>query len=353
MIDSKIRNKNIKHIIESTDFFQSMYNNMRDYVEKGRSKENIEEEKLELLENREGTSAAIFNTIMLTAQLVDDEKDVINIAKIFLDKYKGINNTMPEIIFTDLVCTIEKHFHKKISKEEVIQALYHGCAVHFTTASLAKKIKKEGMKAYGNAITKEEIEILKDAQRKQIEKCSEKEKILLKYLFFGWEHGKGISMSSQTDGFWMNRTPESLGFLLGVVDFSNDNYEIMKEHIQSVTSHLTEEEREKVIEICNTIWERVVGDDERRSAILINRDDLQYELDLSYTPPQEKNRLYTNNSLVAIQSMENPRYCKDIPNEALDVVFVPSIKILEKKRNIELEGQVITKKDKDYNFENR
>ena len=70
MVNYKIRNKNIKDLVES-DFYKDMYAKMEDYHE------------TEFMENK---SAFIFNTILLTSQLIENPEKIKRVVEFFKRK---------------------------------------------------------------------------------------------------------------------------------------------------------------------------------------------------------------------------------------------------------------------------
>lgn len=83
-----------------------------------------------------------------------------------------------------------------------------------------------------------------------------------------------------------------------------------------------------------------MGKVDGRGCILINRDDLEYEVvtDWSKEPPRiVEKRPYSNNSLDELFSLENSRYNQDIIVREGAVINVPTIQELEKYKNENLD----------------
>lgn len=334
MVNYKIRNKNIKDLVES-DFYKDMYAKMQDYHE------------TEFMENK---SAFIFNTILLTAQLIENPEQIKRVVKKFLRENYRAKGYLKEIIFAKLVLEIEKECDIKLDKKSISESLCHGCAVHFTTLNLAKEIEKEKILRCSNSFLKkeEENQIIKSIEL-QRSKLSEDD--VSKYFFLGWQYARGISMGSQTEGFWMNNTPESMAFLFGA-DLQSSGYDEFKEHVKKCTDQLEEEDKKNVTDLLESLWNRVVRKVDGRGCILINRDDLEYEVVTDWrgeSPRKVENRPYSNNSLNELFSLENSRYSKDIVVREDAVINVPTIQELEhyKNENLDIVNSFSSKQDYD------
>ena len=322
MVNYKIRNKNIKDLVES-DFYKDMYTKMEDYHE------------TEFMENK---SAFIFNTILLTAQLIENPEQIKRVVENFLKENYRAKKYLIDIFFAKLVLEIEKECDIKLDKKSISESLCHGCAVHFTTLNLAKEIEKEKILRCSNSFLKkeEENQIIKiiELQRSKLSKDD-----VSKYFSLGCQYARGISMGSQTEGFWMNNTPESMCFLFGT-DLQSSGYDEFKEHVKKCTDQLEEEDRKNATNLLESLWNRVVGKVDGRGCILINRDDLEYEVDTDWSedPPRKvEKRPYSNNRLDELFSLENSRYSQDIIVREDAVINVPTIQELEKYKNENLD----------------
>ena len=81
MVNYKIRNKNIKDLVES-DFYKDMYAKMKDY------------HKTEFMENK---SAFIFNTILLTSQLIENPEQIKRVVENFLKENYSAGGYLKDI----------------------------------------------------------------------------------------------------------------------------------------------------------------------------------------------------------------------------------------------------------------
>lgn len=325
MVDYKIRNKNIKELVES-DFYKEMYVRMKDCDE---------------LEEKEDKSACIFNTILLTSQLIDKPEQIKKVVRNFLKNNTQFSNDyLSTIFFTELVLEIEKECNITLDKESICESLCHGCAVHFTTLNLAKEIEKQKILRCTNSfMTEEEQQQIKQLAELQKSKLSQDDINRIKYLWLGWGYAKGISMGSQTSSFWMNRTPESMAFLFGA-DLASSGYGKFKKHVQYCTDKLEERDRKNADDLLEKLWNRVVGKKDGRGCILINRDDLEYEADIywSENPPRRvERRPYSKKRLDEVESIENSRCMQDIIVREDAVISVPMIQELEKYKNENLD----------------
>lgn len=334
MVNYKIRNKNIKDLVES-DFYKDMYAKMEDYHE------------TECMENK---SAFIFNTILLTSQLIENPEQIKRVVENFLkDNYRA-KSYLKAIFFAKLVLEIEKECDIKLDKKSISESLCHGCAVHFTTLNLAKQIENEKILKCSNSFLKkeEEEQIVKiiELQRNKLNKDD-----VNKYFSLGCAYARGISMGSQTEGFWMNNTPESMAFLFAS-DLQSSGYEEFKEHVKKCTDQLEDEDRKNATNLLESLWNRVVGKEDGRGCILINRDDLEYEVDTDWSeePPRiVEKRPYSNNRLDELFSLENSRYSQDIIVREDAVINVPTIQELEKykNKNLDIVNSFSSKEDYD------
>ena len=90
MVNYQIRNKNIKDLVES-DFYKNMYAKMRDYHE------------TKYMENK---SAFIFNTILLTSQLIENPEQIKRVVENFLKEHYEAGGHLIDVFFAKLVLEI-------------------------------------------------------------------------------------------------------------------------------------------------------------------------------------------------------------------------------------------------------
>lgn len=281
--------------------------------------------------NKENLSALIFNSILLASQLLDDEDLIKNLVIDFIEE--NIYSSDGNISFFDnpdyeLPKMLSKH--SNITYSEILERLKHGFAVHFTTPNIMKIIKENKSLSSTNQLYSRETEEL---FRTAYEIQSKNTNNVYNGLMTGFGTGKGISMSSQTNGYWMNHTPESLSFLFGGRVYTRDK-EAAFDYISSVINTLDIELQNKLLKELNEIWDKFVGEDRYLGAILIDRDGIEYEKVTywSENPPRvEEQRPYKHN-LMDITSNENSRVNTDINIEYLSFIKVPSIPMLEEYR---------------------
>ena len=222
-----------------------------------------------VIKELEEISANIFNAILIACQLFHDEERRNAFANFFSN---GID-------ITTLSIFLPRMFN--MSEEEACEKLKNGFGVHFTTCKICEEINKSnGLVGYGkNAMfTKEEDELIKEAERLQIQNNPE-DMNKLNYLFRGW--GTGVSSySSITNGFWMYHTPESLSFLFG--NISSRNKERAMQNVLRRTSNLDKETQVRVLQTMSNIWDRLIGNEQEVGCILIDRDAFEYEKDTYY-----------------------------------------------------------------------
>ena len=281
--------------------------------------------------DKEKLSALIFNSVLIACQLLGDEESIKGLIEDFIEKnirsYDGYlsfyNN--PDLFLMEMLSK-----YSDISYNEVLERLRHGYAVHFTTPKIMEIIKeKEVLSSSNQMFTKEVEELIEEAKKNQYSNTGD----VLKCLSTGFGFGQGISMSSQTNGYWMNHTPESLSFLFGGHVYTRDK-EAAILHVLEATSSLDFEFQKKILIELNKIWDRLIGEDKNLGAILIDRDGIEYEkvTHWNYDPPKiEEIRPYRYD-LNDIISNENSKVYNDINIEYLAFLKVPSIVMLEEYR---------------------
>lgn len=292
-----------------------------------------------LLEMEE-CSARVFNAMIFACQTVADKDAVKNVTIDLLTQispgYGGTLFAVGQYSEKEYLKILQKHdaFYRENGHEKMIECLKHGVAVHFTTPKIMQKIEKDGVfRAYNSMFSTEITEKILAAQKYQLEHDETSAQTGM-YLSQGFGFSEGVSMSSQTNSFWMNHTPESLTFLFGSKVYTR-NKEGAMQHVKDATSTLPNEQREEILEILENIWDNCVGSDKSLGCILIDRDGLEYEKVTYWNeePPRVvEDRPYKDNTLNSFSSMENSRYTKDIPVYNLSFVNVPSIYQLEMYR---------------------
>ena len=273
----------------------------------------------------EDISARIFNAVIIGCQLFDDEE----IIKKFVDKFSsGIDPYYLEQILPEF----------GISNQEALQRLNHGFVVHFTTTRICEEIQKRGklVGAGKNAMFSEEenkiIDYAEHEQKKNDSKALEK----LNYLFRGW--GTGVSSyGSTTNGFWMYHTPESLTFLFG--DISKRNKEDAMKSVLKRISSLNEDDQKLVFSTMSNIYDRLIGEEQNVSCVLIDRDAFEYEIDYYYEsgkPVGVERRPFSTNfsALLSNDSMIKG----DIDASNLKFLKIPTILELERQKKERLKN---------------
>jgi len=312
MINKKNVIKNIEKII-CEDFYE-LYTKY--------AVEDLDKEKL---------SALIFNSILISCQLLEDEESIKGLIEDFIEKNVGaydeylLFDNNPDLVLMEMISK-----YSNISYDEVLHRLRHGFAVHFTTPKIMKIIKENKLLSSNNQMFSKEVEeLINEAKKIQYSKTGD----VFNCLSTGFGFGQGISMSSQTNGYWMNHTPESLSFLFGGHVYTRNKKAALL-FILKATSSLDFSLQNKVLVELNKIWDRLIGEDRNLGAILIDRDGIEYEkvTHWNYDPPKiEEIRPYRYD-LIDIVSNENSRVYSDIGIEYLTFLDVPSISMLEEYR---------------------
>lgn len=249
MFDKKSVIKNIERIIN--DDFYELYSK---YVT-----EDMDKEK---------ASAFIFNSILIACQLLEDEESIKGLIEDFIEKYinpcndylKFDNN--PDLVIMEMISK-----YSDISYEEVLKRLRHGYAVHFTTPKIMEIIKEKKVLSSTNQMFRKDVEeLIEEAKRIQLTNTND----VFNCLTTGYGIGRGISMSSQTNGYWMNHTPESLSFLFGGHVYTRNKKGALL-FVLEATSSLDAELQNKILRELNKIWDDLVGEDKQLGAIIIDR----------------------------------------------------------------------------------
>ena len=269
-------------------------------------------------EELKNISANIFNAILIACQLFDDRERQ---EKFIEDFDSGIDSFKLEFYLSEY----------DITKEEAIDRLKHGFGIHFTTPKIIEEINKVGyLSSYGNnqMFTKEEDEIISKATRLQ-QQLNPPNKYV-QYLNRGF--GTGVSSyGTQTNGFWMYNTPESLTFLFG--NISKRNKEEAMQHVKRCITNLSEEDKLKTFETMSNIWDRLVGDEQEIGCILIDRDGMEYPIDYYYStgkPVGVERRPFSKN--FSSLNDNNVKIPNDIETKYLRFITLPTIYKLEEEK---------------------
>lgn len=336
----KLVANNIRELVEGP-FFIEQY---RKFFHNSEDIEGIKnEDNYELISRCEEYAAGIFNNIFIICQLEYDIEKIKRLVEERIDSCAG------KLTSLDLEYDILKRlseiddYYKENTKEKMIDRLKHGFAVHFTTSQIANIMNKDGeFRPYGGIFTPEERKIISEAHNKQFNNLSEDENHKYyrysKCLDTGFGISNGISMSAQTNGYWMYHTPEALSFLYGGNVTMRDKDGAMK-HIESCTDTLEQEEREAIKKMLEKTWDRVIGKEEKQAAVLIPRDALEYEKVTYWNekPPRvEEIRPFRNNSFQSIEFEEETRYTKPIDANKLFFVKVPTVRALNRQLDFEV-----------------
>ncbi len=289
------------------------------------------------LDYKEEISAQIFNTILFVSQLVDDVeiiKDiVIDILK--LPVYDTGGMLLSDQLHANIYLNIIKKYNIQYNSNgynKMLDKLKHGVAIHFTTYKIMENINSDGVLYAHNSMFDKEIEnkILYaiDYQRTH----SKDNENMFNYLSQGFGFSKGISMGAQTVAYWMNHTPESLSFLFGGYVYTRDKKAAMR-HVCDCVSLLPQNLKDEIINILDSLWDKLVGSDKRLGCILISRDSLEYETYTDWNNCLIELRPY-NDSFDDFCYTEESRYHKDIFKDGFECVTVPSIMQLEEYRKM-------------------
>lgn len=281
--------------------------------------------------DKEKVSALIFNSILLACQLLDEEETIKGLVIDFIEK--NINSPDEYIVFNhapDIVLPQMIAKYSNITYDEILNRLRHGFAVHFTTPNIMAIIKENKVLSCNNKLFSEETEeLFRTAYKLQTANTNN----IYNALTMGFGTGRGISMSSQTNGYWMYHTPESLSFLFGGRVYRRDKKDAFS-HVLGAINTLDFDLQKKLVRELNEIWDKFIGEDKHVGAILIDRDGIEYEK-VTYwneNPPRiEEVRPYRYD-LGDIISNENSKVYTDINGEYLTFIKIPSISMLEEYR---------------------
>lgn len=270
-------------------------------------------------ESKEKYMAKLFNLSLIFFQLSKDE----DLYKNFIDKYfrlDGSNDEYPNIDSIELL----GNALMDLSVPEMAHALRHGVLVHFTTPGIAEKIKSDGKMS--NLFSDDDKRAFYNAMA-QADPNSE-------YFFTtGFNFKNGICAGSITTAFYMFHTPETLSFLYGG-NFVSGNYEKAMEHVRKSTENMSPDVREDVRNRLEKIW-KIAASKNSRTAILIDRDKLEYKKDNYYRDGklayQVERRPFKKDNLYDIHQIETNLIEQELPTDALFFVNVPTIAEIDRR----------------------
>jgi len=315
-MDKELIYENIKDMIEN-GYYLSRYKELTEDINL-----DNDDEREETLSKLEEISANIFNSILISCQLFDDEEKRVDFANSIVGKIDSYS-----------LSYLLQEFN--IPKEEACKKLMHGFGVHFTTPKICDEIVKNGeLKGYGkNAMfTKEEDQIITEASKMQKANNKEAEQKML-FLYRGWGTGSS-SYGSITNSFWMYHTPESLSFLFG--DISSRDKDKAMSYVSKCISDLDEDRKKATYNTMSNLWDRLVGNEQEAGCVLIDRDAFNYPTDYYYNtnpPTAVQRRPYSGDTgLSSLESNDN-KITDDIPIENLKILKVPTVMQLERLKN--------------------
>ena len=271
------------------------------------------------IEEKEKYMARTFNMAFLFLQLSPDEK----LCEEFINKMVYRNSSISE--YPDVMAaTMLMSIMTGLSEEEIAECLKHGVAIHFTTPKIAEKIKSDG--EMSNLYSNEDIGELMQAMRSTNPDSQ--------YVFTtGFGIKKGVCAGNITTAYYMFHTPETLSFLYGG-NFINGNYEAAMEHVRLSTENMEPGMREKLIKKLENLYRATTSKD-TRTAILIDRDKLEYKKDNYYKDGkidrQVERRPYRDGNLYDMCEIEMNLIEQKIPLDALFFVNIPSIEKLDRE----------------------
>lgn len=313
-IDKSLMSNNIKTLVES-EFYCNEYCKLINKNFGGL--ENINNP--EIMEN---ASAMVFNAILFACQITDDLQVALKFASELLNNNcfyeEGIINNEYSDFYADIISKMDPYYEND-PIYKLNHRLKHGFAVHFTTPNIAERIQKNGSFSSTNNMFSPELE-------NKIIKINEYFNSLKKYhMLSGFGFSKGISMGAQTAGFYKERTPESLYMLFGGHTCTRNKQKAM-DYIANFLEEVPQELKIGVYQELDRVWDELIGNAPIQTAILIDRDKLEY---LYSTARPYENIQYRFLSMDLI-NIEESRYYKDIPIEALHFINVPMISLLNK-----------------------
>lgn len=212
-----------------------------------------------------------------------------------------------------------------LSEGEMAVALKHGVAVHFTTLKIAEKIKSDGKMST----------LFSDNDRELLYKGMAQADTNSKYVFTtGFGMKKGICAGSITTGFYMFHTPETLSFIYGGNFLTGDKEKAM-EHLYKSTENMESEVRDALRKRLERLWEQTASKS-KRTAILIDRDGLEYKKNNYYGENGEVSRVeevrpYMHGDLYDMNNIEMNLIEEEVPASSLFFVDVPTIDELDRR----------------------
>lgn len=313
-IDKNIIANNIKTLVES-NFYYDEYCKLIN--KKFGGLENINNS-----DDMENISAMVFNTILLVCQLTANLANASKLATEILHNNcfyeEGIINTEIELhdFYADILSKYDPYYQND-ALYKINHRIKHGFAIHFTTPKIAEKIKANGSFLSTNKMFSRSLE-------NKIIKINKYFNSIKKYnMLNGFGFSKGISMGAQTIGFYKERTPESLYMLFGGQTCTRNKQKAMS-FIENILKEAPEELRQDTYHELERVWDDLIGNIPIQTAILIDRDKLEYSDE--YDRPFHN--IYLRSCLSNFMSIEHKRYVKDIPHESLYFVNVPMLRLL-------------------------
>ncbi len=278
---------------------------------------------VDTIKRLEEISANLFNSIIIGAQLIEDENEIMRFVEMFCNYLEPFGLLM--------------NLHEfDLDDESAMNRLKHGFGVHFTTTKIANLIKKQGvLKASSNngLLSEEEMNMIKKAADEQKKNNPDS---INKGSYLNTGFGVGVSSyGAMTNYFWMYHTPESLSFLFG--DIASRNKRIAMKYINDCTNALDAKFKDEVRNKLSEIYDRLIGEEQQVGCILIDRDAIEYEKVKYYyggNVRTQEIRPYSN-SLDSL--MDNDiKISNDIDVSKLKFIKIPTILELEKIKEKQL-----------------
>lgn len=270
--------------------------------------------------DKEKYFAKLFNLSLIFFQICPDEEK----CKTFINTYlqtDDSNSEYPDIQMMGLLMEM----YTDLSEGEMAVALKHGVAVHFTTPKIAEKIKSDGKMST----------LFSDNDRELLYKGMAQADTNSKYVFTtGFGMKKGICAGSITTGFYMFHTPETLSFIYGGNFLTGDKEKAM-EHLYKSTENMESEVRDALRKRLERLWEQTASKS-KRTAILIDRDGLEYKKNNYYGENGEVSRVeevrpYMHGDLYDMNNIEMNLIEEEVPASSLFFVDVPTIDELDRR----------------------
>ncbi|MGN1029695.1 MAG: hypothetical protein ACI4P7_06340 [Bacilli bacterium] len=272
------------------------------------------------VEDKEKYYAKLFNVALIFLQICPDEEK----CKQFMDEYLDIDSSNSE--YPDIfMMTIFLERYTNLTESEMAEALKHGVAVHFTTPMIAEQIKSAGKMST----------LFSDEDRKLLYRGMSQADTSSEYVFTtGFGLKKGICAGSITTGFYMFHTPETLSFLYGGY-FFDGNKEAAMNFLEKSTENMDSETREELRTRLRKVWD-MTASKEKRTAILIDRDELQYKKNNYYGPNGQITRVeevrpYMHGNLYDMHNIEMNLIEEELSSDKLFFVNVPTIRELDSR----------------------